>query len=80
MELDETDPANWLKMEAAVDEYIQSYPIAFKSACERLLLPFQQEDRLSDNLKSNNGSKMKGSGTGLALIFAVSLCRPFSLM
>ena len=65
MELDETDPAIWQKLEAAVDEYIQSYPIAFKSACERLLLPFQQEDKLSENLKSHFFSKAKTLNTGI---------------
>ncbi|EXB88434.1 Calcium-independent phospholipase A2-gamma [Morus notabilis] len=64
MELDETDPAVWLKLEAAVDEYIQNSSLAFKSACERLLLPFQQEDKLSETLRSQNFSKSKATSTG----------------
>ncbi|CAN8305502.1 unnamed protein product [Cochlearia groenlandica] len=51
MELDETDPAIWLKLEAAVDEYIQNNSEAIKSACERLTLPFLNDEKWSDNLK-----------------------------
>lgn len=52
MELDETDPTNWLKLESAVEEYIQQNHQAFESACERLLLPFQHDEKWSENLKS----------------------------
>lgn len=52
MELDETDPTNWLKLESAVEEYIQQNHQAFESACERLLLPFQHDEKWSANLKS----------------------------
>ncbi|KAK7303283.1 hypothetical protein RJT34_14186 [Clitoria ternatea] len=51
MELDETDPTIWLKLEAAVDEYIQKSHKAFENVCERLLLPFQHEEKWSENLK-----------------------------
>ncbi|XP_060973260.1 phospholipase A I isoform X1 [Cannabis sativa] len=64
MELDETDPAVWMKLEAAVDEYIQNNSLSFKSACERLLLPFQHEDKLSENFRSQYLSKAKASSTG----------------
>lgn len=64
MELDETDPAIWLKLEGAVDEYIQNSSLAFKSACERLLLPFQLDDKLCENLRSQYFSKAKATSTG----------------
>ncbi|PON38399.1 Patatin-related protein [Parasponia andersonii] len=64
MELDETDPAVWLKLEAAVDEYVQNNSLSFKSACERLLLPFQQEDKLSESLRSQYLWKAKASSAG----------------
>ncbi|KFK43435.1 hypothetical protein AALP_AA1G125100 [Arabis alpina] len=51
MELDETDPAIWLKLEAAIDEYIQSNSQVIKSACERLTLPFLNDEKWSENLK-----------------------------
>lgn len=63
MELDETDPAVWLKLEAAIEEYIQNNSQAFKNACERLALPFLNDERLSENLKSQYFSKGKVSNT-----------------
>ncbi|KAJ7946267.1 Patatin [Quillaja saponaria] len=52
MELDETDPTVWLKLEGAVDEYVQKNHQAFKNACERLLLPYQLNEKWSENLRS----------------------------
>ncbi|CAI8611456.1 unnamed protein product [Vicia faba] len=52
MELDETDPTIWLKLESAVEEYIQQNHLAFENACERLLLPFQHEDKWSESLRT----------------------------
>ncbi|KAG8634374.1 hypothetical protein MANES_17G037100v8 [Manihot esculenta] len=57
MELDETDPTLWLKLEAAVDEYIQANSEAFRDVCERLLL--QHDDKLSENLKDQQFQKAK---------------------
>ncbi|KAL0693790.1 hypothetical protein Bca4012_060970 [Brassica carinata] len=51
MELDETDPAIWLKLEAAIDEYIQSNSQVFKNVCERLTLPFLNDEKWCENLK-----------------------------
>ncbi|XP_027922145.1 phospholipase A I isoform X2 [Vigna unguiculata] len=51
MELDETDPTNWLKLESAVEEYIQKNHQAFENACERLLLPFHHEEKWSENMR-----------------------------
>ena len=64
MELDETDPAEWLKLEAAVDEYINNNSESFKNVCERLLLPFQQDEKWSENLKSQHFPRGKVSNTG----------------
>ncbi|KAM7530779.1 hypothetical protein LguiB_034189 [Lonicera macranthoides] len=50
MELDETDPAVWMKLEAAANEYIQNNSLAFKNVCERLLQN-QNDEKISDNLK-----------------------------
>lgn len=72
MELDETDPAIWLKLEGAVDEYIQNSSLAFKSACERLLLPFQQDDKLCENLRSQYFSNAKATSTGIGNHFHFS--------
>ncbi|CAJ1941306.1 unnamed protein product [Sphenostylis stenocarpa] len=51
MELDETDPTNWLKLESAIEEYIQKNHQSFENVCERLLLPFHHEEKLSENLR-----------------------------
>lgn len=65
MELDETDPAIWLKLEAAVEEYIQKNSHAFKDACERLLMPFQHDEKWSENLRSQHFPKSKASNEGI---------------
>lgn len=57
MELDETDPAVWLKLEASVEEYIQKNSLALKDACERLLLPFHNDEKWSENLRSQHFPK-----------------------
>lgn len=56
MELDETDPTVWLRLEAATEEYIQNNSVAFKNLCERLLL--NQHDDTSQFLKG----KVPGAG------------------
>ncbi|OWM83467.1 phospholipase A I isoform X2 [Punica granatum] len=67
MELDETDPAVWLKLEAATEEYIQSNSEAFKSACERLIMPFQLDDRFSETSKPQHHPKAALSTSGPSL-------------
>ncbi|KAH9329901.1 hypothetical protein KI387_002009 [Taxus chinensis] len=37
MELDETDPAVWVKLETATQEYVEGNNTAFQAACEQLL-------------------------------------------
>uniref|UniRef100_A0A5B6ZNM3 Patatin n=1 Tax=Davidia involucrata TaxID=16924 RepID=A0A5B6ZNM3_DAVIN len=60
MELDETDPAVWLKLEAATEEYIQNNIQAFKDVCERLL-QCQHNEKVSENFKSQHFPKAKAS-------------------
>eukprot|EP00252_Welwitschia_mirabilis_P012360 TRINITY_DN27388_c0_g1_i1.p1 TRINITY_DN27388_c0_g1~~TRINITY_DN27388_c0_g1_i1.p1 ORF type:complete len:499 (-),score=111.35 TRINITY_DN27388_c0_g1_i1:671-2098(-) len=49
MELDETDPSEWIKLEAATAEYIQANNSEFLAACKRLLPPHHQEEVWPDN-------------------------------
>jgi len=61
MDLDETDPAGWLRLETAAEEYIETNSEAFKSVCERLALPFQQDEGWSDAVKFQHLSKPNGT-------------------
>lgn len=69
MELDETDPAVWLKLEASVQEYIQNNSHAFKNVCERLLLPYQNNEKWSENIRIQHYPKSKGSSAGTGTDF-----------
>ncbi|CAH9141780.1 unnamed protein product [Cuscuta epithymum] len=60
MELDETDPAVWLKLEAATDEYMQNTSAAFKSVVERLLASPHDEKQV-DSSKSQHFYKEKNA-------------------
>lgn len=62
MELDETDPTVWKKLEAAVDEYMLRNNQEFRNACERLLLPFQHEDKWPENPKAKANTKELNEG------------------
>ncbi|KAA8515487.1 hypothetical protein F0562_018902 [Nyssa sinensis] len=62
MELDETDPTVWLKLEAATEEYIENNSQAFKNVCERLL-QYQHDEKL-ENFKSQHFPKSKVSNAG----------------
>lgn len=68
MELDETDPAVWMKLEAAVEDFIQNNSLCFKNVCERLLLPFQQDEKWSENLRSQHFPKAKALSAGIAAV------------
>ncbi|RWW49432.1 hypothetical protein BHE74_00044409 [Ensete ventricosum] len=65
MELDETDPAIWLKLEAATEEYIQKNCELFKNVCDRLVPRNEHEERLPEKLNGQQFSKSKlfNSGT-----------------
>lgn len=65
MELDETDPSIWLKLEAATEEYIQKNSQGFKNVCDRLLPKQQSEEKLFEKLKNQNLFKSKSSNSGL---------------
>lgn len=60
MELDETDPTVWLKLEGATDEYIQNNSTAFKNLAERLL-ESTPDEKFSDNVKSQQIPRAKGT-------------------
>ncbi|KAF7149753.1 hypothetical protein RHSIM_Rhsim02G0110400 [Rhododendron simsii] len=64
MELDETDPTVWKKLEAATKDYIQNNSSAMKSVCERLLQN-QHEEKLSEYLKSQHLPNGKASNAAL---------------
>ncbi|KAL8461383.1 hypothetical protein ACS0TY_032744 [Phlomoides rotata] len=64
MELDETDPAVWLKLEGATEEYIQNNSTAFKTLAERLLE--STHDEKLDSLKSQNVFRAKVSNENSA--------------
>lgn len=66
MELDETDPAVWLKLEAATEEYIQKNSQAFKNVCELLVPRYQEEEKSSDIIKSLSFSRLSSSNSGLS--------------
>ena len=55
MELDETDPAIWLKLEGATEEYIKNNSMAFKNLAERLL-ESTLDDKFPDSVKSKGTS------------------------
>ncbi|XP_077219901.1 phospholipase A I-like protein isoform X2 [Tasmannia lanceolata] len=65
MELDETDPAVWLKLEAATKEYIHTNFESFKNVCERLLPPYLSEENWSEKMKPQNFPRTKPSNTVL---------------
>lgn len=60
MELDETDPTIWLRLEAATQDYIQSNSKSFKSLCDKLL-ENSHEDKLIESQKFQQYIKAKGS-------------------
>ncbi|KAK4386691.1 Phospholipase A I [Sesamum angolense] len=58
IELDETDPAVWIQLEDATDDYIRNNSIAFKNLAERLL-ESQHDEKLSDGLQSQQLPRAK---------------------
>ncbi|XP_024984549.1 phospholipase A I-like isoform X2 [Cynara cardunculus var. scolymus] len=62
MELDETDPTIWLKLEAATNDYIQKNSMAFKNVSEKLLQN-HNDDKLAVNLHSQQSFKAKRPNT-----------------
>ncbi|KAG8099844.1 hypothetical protein GUJ93_ZPchr0013g35958 [Zizania palustris] len=66
MELDETDPAVWHKLEAATEEYIQKNFQDFKNVCELLVPRYQEEEKSSEITKSMSFSRFKSSNSGFS--------------
>ncbi|KAL6840609.1 hypothetical protein ACP4OV_029473 [Aristida adscensionis] len=66
MELDETDPAVWLKLEAATEEYIQKNFLAFKNLCELLVPRYQEEEKSCLITKSLSFSRLAPSNSGFS--------------
>lgn len=64
MELDETDPTIWLRLEAATQDYIQSNSKSFKSLCDKLL-ENSHEDKLIESQKFQQYIKAKSSKPSL---------------
>ncbi|XP_042021735.1 phospholipase A I-like isoform X1 [Salvia splendens] len=62
MELDETDPAIWLKLEGATEEYIKNNSMAFKNLAERLL-ESTLDDKFPDSVKSQLRAKVSNDNT-----------------
>ncbi|KAL8136805.1 hypothetical protein V2J09_002806 [Rumex salicifolius] len=57
MELDETDPTGWLRLETATEEYINNSSEAFRAVCERLTLPYQHDEKWTEFSSSESVSK-----------------------
>jgi hypothetical protein len=66
MDIDVTDPAIWLKLEAATDEYIQKNFLAFKNLCELLVPRYQEEEKLSAIYNSLSFLRLSSLNQGLA--------------
>jgi hypothetical protein len=66
MDIDVTDPAIWLKLEAATDEYIQKNFLAFKNLCELLVPRYQEEEKLSAIYNSLSFSRLSSLNQGLS--------------
>ncbi|PWZ37073.1 Phospholipase A I [Zea mays] len=66
MELDETDPTIWLKLEAATDEYIQKNFLSVKNLCELLVPRYQEEENPSDIYKSLSFSRLTSLNQGFS--------------
>ncbi|XP_027088093.1 phospholipase A I-like isoform X2 [Coffea arabica] len=58
MELDETDPTVWLRLEAATDDYIKKNSMSFRTVCESLL-ENSHDEKFPDSLKSQQFVKAK---------------------
>ncbi|KAK9057963.1 hypothetical protein SSX86_022803 [Deinandra increscens subsp. villosa] len=67
MELDETDPTIWLKLEAATNDYIKNNSLAFRNVCEKLSQNHNNEN-FSDNLPTQQALKAKRPSIGMICI------------
>jgi hypothetical protein len=78
MELDETDPAIWLKLETATQEYVDANAAVFQAACNAIA-PLSQEDGLwLDKPRSSRGGP-RGSQLGKGIfLFRLEVYQPFN--
>ncbi|GER52967.1 Ca2+-independent phospholipase A2 [Striga asiatica] len=67
MELDETDPAIWSKLEGATDEYITNNSVTFKNLAD-ILLESSHDEKSSDGLKSQQILRERGSNESNATL------------
>lgn len=78
MELDETDPAIWLKLETATQEYVDANAAAFEAACNAIAPVPQEEDLWLDKARSSRaGSRGSHFGKGLSDFHFRSRCSEF---
>lgn len=81
MELDETDPTIWLKLEAATNDYIENNSSAFKQVCEKLLQNYK-DGKIPDILNSPQFLKPRRLNIGtigllheiLFFLFLINCC------
>jgi hypothetical protein len=64
MELDETDPGVWNKLEAATQEYVDANTLTFQAACDCLAPPQQEEDPWLDTNRNLRNAASKGKLAG----------------
>ena len=77
MELGETDPAVWLKLEACTQEYVDANAAVFQAACDAIAPLQQEEDLWLDRSRPTRGVR-KGPQTGKGFLLHIcvlqSLC------
>lgn len=74
MELDETDPIEWMKLEAATQEYVDANSKAFDAACDCLMPPIAEEHGLTDRYRTKLGLSPNGIGTDGGSFQEFELC------
>jgi len=70
MELDETDPAVWSKLETATQEYVDANATVFEAACAAIAPLSQEEDLWLDKTRSSRGGP-RGSQFGKGMFRSI---------
>lgn len=66
MELDETDPAVWSKLETATQEYVDANAAVFEAACNAIAPLSHEEDLWLDKTRSSRGgTRVSQFGKGM---------------
>jgi hypothetical protein len=68
MELDETDPAVWARLDAATQDYIEANESFFQIACDVLEPPSQVEDTWVSRHRSNGRFSLGGKSSSRGMI------------